>query len=102
YSRDLSYFHSFPTRRSSDLIFLQECMEFSFRILSMPIKLMRSEPIRLPMLRPFASYEIFLPIIRRCTCGARILSMLMCAADHRRSEEHTSELQSRGHLVCRL
>src|SRR5215510_12818948 len=22
--------------------------------------------------------------------------------DHRRSEEHTSELQSRGHLVCRL
>src|SRR5215510_15170703 len=24
------------------------------------------------------------------------------AAPHRRSEEHTSELQSRGHLVCRL
>src|SRR5215208_8512477 len=23
-------------------------------------------------------------------------------ARHRRSEEHTSELQSRGHLVCRL
>src|SRR5690625_7110417 len=23
-------------------------------------------------------------------------------AEHRRSEEHTSELQSRGHLVCRL
>src|SRR5207253_10308147 len=23
-------------------------------------------------------------------------------ADHQRSEEHTSELQSRGHLVCRL
>src|SRR5690625_6523720 len=23
-------------------------------------------------------------------------------ADHERSEEHTSELQSRGHLVCRL
>src|SRR5690625_5354329 len=22
--------------------------------------------------------------------------------DHKRSEEHTSELQSRGHLVCRL
>src|SRR5690625_5896707 len=25
-----------------------------------------------------------------------------CAAASRRSEEHTSELQSRGHLVCRL
>src|SRR6266508_6971290 len=26
----------------------------------------------------------------------------IAAEDHRRSEEHTSELQSRGHLVCRL
>src|SRR5690625_6430410 len=25
-----------------------------------------------------------------------------CIGDARRSEEHTSELQSRGHLVCRL
>src|SRR2546429_1620348 len=25
-----------------------------------------------------------------------------CRLDHRRSEEHTSELQSRLHLVCRL
>src|SRR5437660_2460644 len=25
-----------------------------------------------------------------------------CASRRRRSEEHTSELQSRGHLVCRL
>src|SRR5690625_6115025 len=27
---------------------------------------------------------------------------LILARGHRRSEEHTSELQSRGHLVCRL
>src|SRR5207253_6606919 len=26
----------------------------------------------------------------------------VCAQDRWRSEEHTSELQSRGHLVCRL
>src|SRR5690625_6619096 len=25
-----------------------------------------------------------------------------CTGHHQRSEEHTSELQSRGHLVCRL
>src|SRR5207253_5644123 len=25
-----------------------------------------------------------------------------CSTDNSRSEEHTSELQSRGHLVCRL
>src|SRR5690625_5332121 len=29
-------------------------------------------------------------------------SLNLDAADHVRSEEHTSELQSRGHLVCRL
>src|SRR5439155_11818325 len=29
-------------------------------------------------------------------------SALQRALDVRRSEEHTSELQSRGHLVCRL
>src|SRR5690625_1702659 len=26
----------------------------------------------------------------------------ICSSEKRRSEEHTSELQSRGHLVCRL
>src|SRR5690625_5771801 len=28
--------------------------------------------------------------------------VVVCAIDNLRSEEHTSELQSRGHLVCRL
>src|SRR5690625_5913277 len=33
----------------------------------------------------------------------RIIKRLDSSLDHpRRSEEHTSELQSRGHLVCRL
>src|SRR3712207_8294376 len=35
--------------------------------------------------------------IRACTAA-----MLMCALLRRRSEEHTSELQSRQYLVCRL
>src|SRR3712207_6976059 len=30
------------------------------------------------------------------------LAQLVGAVDHRRSEEHTSELQSRQYLVCRL
>src|SRR5690625_5365150 len=30
-----------------------------------------------------------------------VLPALLAARDHGRSEEHTSELQSRGHLVCR-
>src|SRR5690625_6790230 len=33
---------------------------------------------------------------------AQIVSTSVRLADKMRSEEHTSELQSRGHLVCRL
>src|SRR5437870_6598002 len=33
---------------------------------------------------------------------SRILRALTTLLDPQRSEEHTSELQSRGHLVCRL
>src|SRR5690625_6663597 len=36
----------------------------------------------------------------RPTRGSALASNSSC--DPRRSEEHTSELQSRGHLVCRL
>src|SRR5690625_5844178 len=31
-----------------------------------------------------------------------IIQMMECCSAYNRSEEHTSELQSRGHLVCRL
>src|SRR6266702_7161878 len=39
-----------------------------------------------------------------CRCSTRETARPSCRhpAKHRRSEEHTSELQSRGHLVCRL
>src|SRR5439155_25582002 len=38
----------------------------------------------------------------RCGPFDRALSALSAGRNARRSEEHTSELQSRGHLVCRL
>src|SRR5690625_6032549 len=46
-------------------------------------------------------------VLRRCTVtGARLddgaLSVRFAPDPAVRSEEHTSELQSRGHLVCRL
>src|SRR5690625_5498563 len=49
-------------------------------------------------------------ILRFCSAGknpgimalTRMLSGAHSRARNRRSEEHTSELQSRGHLVCRL
>src|SRR5439155_12145590 len=36
------------------------------------------------------------------TQRACLLALLLLGGCVRRSEEHTSELQSRGHLVCRL
>src|SRR2546429_6365201 len=44
-----------------------------------------------------SSFPPFWPCLRRLTGGAR-----RCRQRGRRSEEHTSELQSRLHLVCRL
>src|SRR5439155_25560299 len=47
-----------------------------------------------------------LEVARRRETGTAALESgagrLRLAAGHLRSEEHTSELQSRGHLVCRL
>src|SRR5690625_5322988 len=39
---------------------------------------------------------------RRRSCSVRSTSATRSSWTPRRSEEHTSELQSRGHLVCRL
>src|SRR5439155_9927545 len=73
--RDL---HSFPTRRSSDLLHASFAHEHCKR-------------------RPeFADKGAHLRIVHVIgNRGDREGSL-------RRSEEHTSELQSRGHLVCRL
>src|SRR5438309_6456150 len=64
--------HSFPTRRSSDLCC---CMPLRFSLL------LRIASANLPSGPSFASFVML---------GAW------------RSEEHTSELQSQFHLVCRL
>src|SRR5690625_6936441 len=70
--------HSFPTRRSSDLwASVLEMDSWVDRIQHRPER----------VLRVVAARENGSP-------GPRAVP--------RRSEEHTSELQSRGHLVCRL
>src|SRR5439155_6330342 len=72
--RDL---HSFPTRRSSDLITLMGSTLYA----------------GLPFDPPAGAQKI--PAGDRHPVRAR-------GGIERRSEEHTSELQSRGQLVCRL
>src|SRR5207253_6215723 len=90
--RDL---HSFPTRRSSDL---GAAMVWSIGRLARRSK---ASAIR------DNSYTIWSLTADRCKTTARRrqdckITQVVTATAAKRSEEHTSELQSRGHLVCRL
>src|SRR5690625_5608660 len=73
--------YSFPTRRSSDLQH-------------------RRTGVELPSKQTYQYRTSGDHCCRWCTYYRRILGI--CSRHQKRSEEHTSELQSRGHLVCRL
>src|SRR5207253_9168100 len=91
--RDL---HSFPTRRSSDL-----------PDLARPITVWTS-PGRAPRWSAGVSASWYHHTTHSpCPKGRSRRSQIygsppVLARSRERSEEHTSELQSRGHLVCRL
>src|SRR2546422_6734027 len=55
--------------------------------------------VTVPLERP-VSPEILWPGIDKERCGAAVANVVLGVEE--RSEEHTSELQSRLHLVCRL
>src|SRR5689334_24191848 len=78
--RDHRDLHSFPTRRSSDLLRSEQ-----------PVKPGRAIPVS-P--QPHACA----PTQGLSGCAAHTHPV----SSHWRSEEHTSELQSQFHLVCRL
>src|SRR5699024_11934023 len=81
-SRDHRDLHSFPTRRSSDLFWrIEEAAE-----------LVTQAEQRLVLT---ADGEATLRLLKRADA-------LLSKELHSRSEEHTSELQSRFDLVCRL
>src|SRR5207302_8557306 len=88
----LRYLHSFPTRRSSDLFILSGPLEIASGYIG------------------FAQYLNYLwPGVTTkhglSLAGSVIvigLGILCIALLKARSEEHTSELQSRENLVCRL
>src|SRR5690606_41560086 len=85
--RDL---HSFPTRRSSDLF--RVCFSECVRNDSPP--------------PPYSAWRCWLPaaaapsVHRTSKSVSHSLTSKFCG--RKRSEEHTSELQSRENLVCRL
>src|SRR5207249_10712860 len=85
--------HPFPTRRSSDLFaYPHSSRDRSSRALQMPA------PIRGPPLSSSARAIATASRSRFCASSSRAYP----ACRSFRSEEHTSELQSRFDLVCRL
>src|SRR5207253_11093776 len=87
-SLHLSHLHSFPTRRSSDLSAVANSSPAFFN--STCVVNSKSLPSILTGIFPVFATNL------SCDDG----SSFACLKS--RSEEHTSELQSRGHLVCRL
>src|SRR5690606_41608532 len=83
--------HSFPTRRSSDLCCSRP------RLFHVPGLLRRPAHAPGALGHPYRLLHRRLRPFRLGAAGA------LCARTHsHRSEEHTSELQSRENLVCRL
>src|SRR5207253_11464485 len=92
-SRHLPHLHSFPTRRSSDLglivfiVFSRLLASLAFEVSPLDVAALAAATFAVGAV---ATLSTWIPARRASR------------ADPARSEEHTSELQSRGHLVCRL
>src|SRR5699024_12079633 len=83
---DIRDLHSFPTRRSSDL----ENLPSTFNISSSTSSIESDSPIR----------ECIIGSSENCSTVGGV-GIRDCVSNGR-SEEHTSELQSRFDIVCRL
>src|SRR5690606_42045421 len=101
-STDHRALHSFPTRRSSDLLIEYEQMKIAAAKLNeMPLlgrDFLRVQVHNDPTVR-MRHPDVSLVELREA--WADILKRSKLHTHHTRSEEHTSELQSRENLVCR-
>src|SRR5207253_8753238 len=97
--RDL---HSFPTRRSSDLA---HALRSSARKRELELALERERAVLAVVGQATSELSLAHTLETAVRRVAELLDVERVAVYLRteeRSEEHTSELQSRGHLVCRL
>src|SRR5206468_12724809 len=94
-SRTIPPLHSFPTRRSSDLLLLNsQPSPGIFDSPGTPAWVTELFSLKMP---PMTAVP---PSATRIWVAAR--SVMIGGTSPTRSEEHTSELQSRSDLVCRL
>src|SRR5207253_5986038 len=95
----LSALHSFPTRRSSDLNApLHGIWSDSIATHIMD----SSQPSKAPCPTSLVAWQSPSLAGTRSSASSATVGRRSSSWDETRSEEHTSELQSRGHLVCRL
>src|SRR5690606_39797909 len=90
--------HSFPTRRSSDLIFVDSAGTHAYHIGEPPDRRAQNSALK----RGYSMCDLR---ARKVTVSDFTDFHYILAMDYEnlaRSEEHTSELQSRENLVCRL
>src|SRR5207249_7476065 len=99
-SRPHRALHSFPTRRSSDLTWQGGFDDPEPAAL---LRGLRTAPAIDPW-RPELFYALLfmLGVVGAYVVSARLAARGQTGVDALRSEEHTSELQSRFDLVCRL
>src|SRR5207253_3539245 len=99
-SRDHRRLHSFPTRRSSDL----SALMFDY-VLTGPISGVAAGQYVIGLILETLTKQLDVAIAQPTQDAWKSWGSvaIACAVTlYFRSEEHTSELQSRGHLVCRL
>src|SRR5699024_11409374 len=92
--------YSFPTRRSSDLRFLRSALPSPWSLSGYSILPAAVREVK--RLNCWKIMPIFLRIPRSFDSGIFEISVPSSSTLPERSEEHTSELQSRFDLVCRL
>src|SRR5439155_22491439 len=88
---------SFPTRRSSDL-----WIDAAGALRMKDDAVIILDPVNMSVIKKAHAAGIKDYIGGNCTVSLMLMGMAGLFQRIRRSEEHTSELQSRGHLVCRL
>src|SRR5690606_41473176 len=93
---------SFPTRRSSDLEALKPVVaRFSCALVSHHDRDKSFARVKAVRNSGCSAAQLF-RVLRDTSSASAIWAMLLPSRPSSRSEEHTSELQSRENLVCRL